>query len=291
MVKLNWRRSGFMPYPNPTGIFGIALLLLLHGRPCIGTSIVVAYEPGTPEKQAVITAGADSRENWGGIPRSACKIRTCRNGFFTFTGARDLYLNVPGVAFDPIKTVEGVCRSADSLYEYVVGTDSAMREALATVGRFAVTHDQRMWQTQLRGHPIIAEPILLGIQGGVPMMIDLRYGFGNSPEEIVVDGYSCPDQCSETRDVFFPFGIDEHIQIYEAEHPEALLGQKSEVIERLITVQANATPQYVGGDIDLVQITETRTRWIRRKAECDENGDNVPLRSFPSPVPLFGLHG
>lgn len=287
MIIFNGRRHPIMSNTHASWVISTVVWLLLC-NPCRATQIAIIREPATFRRQAVITVGADSKQVGSDVSLGACKIRTCGNGFFTFAGQRDLFRDVPAFAWDPIEIAERVCHSSGDMTTYVNGVDPLIRQALTTAAEYAAAYFPNDWMNGLRGH-MVADLVFVGIKDGVPLIEDLQYGLGNSPQEITLEHHSCPQECSTTSDFVLLLGISNGVDAYRSQHSEAMLGEKSEVVRRLIAAQAEVTPEYVGGDVDIAMVTETRSRWIHRKPECDQRYDETENQPLLSPVPLVGI--
>ena len=238
--------------------FFIYLLFFLLAQSVYATSIVVLVTPdyilmATDSRRTFLDAQSNvsSRE-------SVCKIRKAGDYCFALTG---------------LVASEATRYSADSIVsKYLKNTtdyDSAIsyitadiKKALQKEFTYQKKHQPQAFKKTKASKNHLLEMVVLSVQNNKPKVQII--GFALSDEkQIQITDYtaSCPGDCPAVQNQFYFLGEYKGIEKYmgteqKTHNPEALL-------EQLITVQSQTTPQSVGTPVNMVKLTADGLEWIK----------------------------
>jgi|KBSMisStaDraftv2_1062788.scaffolds.fasta_scaffold00848_24 hypothetical protein len=228
----------------------IILIWLAWTPPLLSTTIVMIRTPGR------IVVAADSLWSYQKgeqelTPRIGCKVR--RVGDIYFTGSST---NVDGLQMEHLALQAMLTsRSAAAAAERFVLAIGELAARTAALEKDSVI--QRCWRRAC------AEAVFFGIEEGVPTIIEIRLEqVGESRESLKLKPhkFSCPGHCPARPRTVLLFGRKQYIDKVAQKTPELLQSDES-TARKLVEIEKDAEPQYVGGPIDVLTLDAGGSHW------------------------------
>lgn len=234
--------------------------LLLFVAPTLKATAIVAFR--TPER--VVLAG-DSlvihSAATGTSPRRACKITQADKWFLLLGGAEQIAGTRRG-------DIDVVARLRNAL-----SGAATMREAVAVLGHAweGLRADAAMFVAAPAGREVVeGGPLFQAVIGGVEAGVPTIGFFGvtlttRTPAVFAESAVVCPGSCMDGH-VFAGWSRTDGpvVTLIRAPRPLWLDVGGPAAARRLIEMQVKATPKFVGGPIDVLEITTIGARWIGR---------------------------
>lgn len=232
-------------------------MVLMFTTCVFGNTSVVAVKT----KSEIIIA-ADSKLNPGvgyvpvtPISAAVCKIRQFGDVFVALAGFSGF---LDGTS-NPADVAAVAFRTQGRLSARVYGFEGAMEAMLAESLLYVNPSDYGR-------HKV--ESIIAGIEGNqLVMYLRVFQLSSDGSNRFTTIGGDCPwDFC------VFHIGEFGAVRSFLSSHPTYLSDATSlpSAVRDLVKMQAEATPEKVGGEIDILRITKTDAKWIQKKAECPE---------------------
>jgi hypothetical protein len=250
-----WALSGLFPFV----IASFGHNFTLNGSSAIAIRTLTEIIVGT-DSIGVYSGGA-----MGSIP--VCKIHQFGNTFFTHTG---LY-QYSGTGFDVVSVASEACHSNRPLFTQVQTFESLMRDRLTKTMEYIKTNEAQSYKDNYLDKRVI-DVAFWGIEGGAPLLYTRVFDVTNSASGtplVTIRKQDCPGDCPDEQG-YIPLGESDAIQNYVRQNPAVFRQGLINAVNTLIKVQTDATPNKVGGDIDIVRTTRSATEWIQRKSSCLE---------------------
>lgn len=250
----------------------IVLLVLLCASSCAldrsfdlwtGTTIVVSLS------EAELVIGADSKEAGGGRAagkiRLGCKIVRNANMVFAVAGMSEY----TGTAFNAADVFLKETKGKDleiAIEEFDKAIKLRLAEAIAHIAN-SYPHELQ-WQIH-NGVTMIA--IIGSMREAVPVLFVRKFSV-----EMVNGALKLrtnPDHFIGNRQSrLFIFGEKDEIENFLDLNPTVEKEEASKEIGKLIEVEIAAGNPKVGAPVDIARITSLGVEWVRRKAQCLEEG-------------------
>jgi hypothetical protein len=240
--------------------------------PNTGTSIVYVRLPST------IWVGTDSLYSGSSVSKLfadyfGCKISHHDRQYFSFTGIRSL----DGMAgYDAVQQAELSSTRLDGSKEvrndFTVAMIPALKRALPEIKRrFPDFYAERIVPPKLDPTFVFFEAIFFGFREG---RSEISYaGFHALRDKageltVTVTEKDCPGaNCVDDKPVLEPIGLNKAFQP-PFKFDSVSTGRPVEDIRKLIMLEENAEPKYVGGNINIIRIDSTGAHWETNYPEC-----------------------
>jgi len=228
----------------------IILIWLAWTPPLLSTTIVMIRTPGR------IVVAADSLWSYQKgeqelTPRIGCKVR--RVGDIYFTGSST---NVDGLQMEHLALQAMLTsRSAAAAAERFVLAIGELAARTAALEKDSVI--QRCWRRAC------AEAVFFGIEEGVPTIIEIRLEqVGESRESLKLKPhkFSCPGHCPARPRTVLLFGRKQYIDKVVQKQTKSFQSDEN-TARKLVEIEKNAEPQYVGGPIDVLTLDAGGFHW------------------------------
>lgn len=247
------------------------ILVLAIGAPCGATTVAILL------RREALCVAADSRmrnmaERGDSIVTDdACKIEQLGELFFVTTGAAGIR-DVPG---QPDVDVRALIRSAlRADVDMARNADEAARaveEALQSAVPRALDRIPGAREELAAQGPIVSLAVV-GRHGGDPSA-EVRHIFAREKDGKLVVRTEASRPYTLPAD---PAVTVVEILGYHSAAAQFLSDRKNElatvpavqVVETLVEVEAKRVPGWVGGPIDILELTPSSTKWVRRKPRC-----------------------
>ena len=108
-----------------------------------------------------------------------------------------------------------------------------------------------------------AEAVFFGIEKGVPTIIEIRFEqVGGSRESLKLKPhkFSCPGDCPARPRTILLFGRKKYIDKVARNKPDSWQSDEN-AARKLVEIERNAEPQYVGGPIDVLTLDAGGPHW------------------------------
>jgi hypothetical protein len=216
-----------------------------------------------------VIVGTDSKRTFNDTnkaPDSICKIHRFGDTFFTSTG---LYRS--GTNLDVLALAKAACSGDDSLSNKVARFETQVRDKLTRAMVVIQREQPAEYKATFLGRRVI-DAAFWAVEKRQPVLRTMMFTIGDSSNRspvVKVERKLCPGDCPGGEGVIY-LGHSDAIESYVAKHPKLFDGDLARAIETLINVQAAATPETVGGEVDIVRLTNDGAKWVQRKEDCPE---------------------
>lgn len=238
--------------------FFVYLLFFLLVPSVYATSIVILVTPD------YILMAADSRRTFLDAQsnvtsrQSVCKIRKAGDYCFALTGL--VASEATNYSADSI--VSKYLKNTTNYDSTINSITTDIKKALQKEFIHQQKHQPKAFQKTKASKSHLLEMVILSIQNNKPRLQIIGFELSDE-EQIHITDYtaSCPGDCPAVQNQFYFLGEYKGIEKYlsteqRPAHPETLL-------EQLITVQSQTTPQSVGTPINMVKLTADGLEWIK----------------------------
>ena len=242
-------------------IRNIATTLLIFLVPHIANSTCI----GIMIVNNKIYVAADSRRtvsavniNNGKVSKSyqsICKINLVGNVYFAISGYDDKYLRE--AAEESLK----VKKSKDSAVIYYARKMKAHYKVFLAKAKI---HDRASYDYYLKN--ALASVSFFGFQDNLAYMTVIDFLLSEVNGKIVIK-----EKINKKKTDAF-LGVSDHILSLSEKDDDRLFSQSLGVVyylEKLITLEINKHPEKVNYPIDLLEISNTKATWIRKKEKCE----------------------
>jgi len=184
-------------------------------------------------------------------PRIGCKVRRVGNIYFTGSTTNVDGLQMQYLASQAMMTSRSPTAAADRFI-----LDSGQLAARTAAHEKDSIIDQ-CWRRAC------AEAVFFGLEEGVPTVIQVRFEqVGDSRESLKLKAhkFSCPGHCADRARTILLFGRTKYIEKVAQKKPEFWQSDEN-AARKLVEVEKNAEPQYVGGPIDVLTLDAEGPHW------------------------------
>lgn len=219
-----------------------------------------------------VIVGTDSKRVFSDktkAPDSVCKIHRFGSVWFTQTG---LYRS--GNNLDVVAIAQEACQGDGTLSNKVARFESLMRIKLAQSMAVIQREQPTEYKTTFANRRVI-DAAFWSLDEDVPVLHTLFFNVGSSESGtpvVKVERQVCPGDCPGGEGVIY-LGHSDAMRAYVAQHPKIFDGDLGTAIEKLINVQGRATPETVGGEVDVIRLTKEGAQWVKRKQECADTSN------------------
>lgn len=227
------------------------------------TTIIVVRTP------TEIYIGADSKitdiKNES-LTSTACKIRQEGDLFFAFSGLP----KIPGIEYDLMEIVEEAASDGGTITEQVEEFGDIIVEEWSEGLQKLKEDRSQLYKKELLGK-IILQVAFAGIQKRKPVffMVHLKVMERDGSPTIAISRKSCPGDCQQGKVIAY-LGDTGALKQYMSDRSNAWKSGYVQGIRKLIALQMEAEPEYVGPPIDILHINKTGAEWVQIKPECPE---------------------
>ena len=219
--------------------------------------------------------GADSKVK--NSRELTCKIRQVNNLFFGLTHYVEIVHPLMGIKiFDAFElatktgTIKGKIRDKVDYFDKLV--EGKLTEVLKI---WSSTFSKDEIREIMFGKNELMRAVIIGIENNKPIILERFYSVDNFdviPLRIKTD---IPQDINKDNAFVISMGIDTAIDqdiqdIKRNKRDRDILLNPIKSINRLITLQASATPDVVGPPIDILRIAPGNVGWIQHKQKCHE---------------------
>jgi len=228
----------------------IALMSLAWAQSLLATTIVMI------RTASHIVVAADSLWSYQKgeqelPPRIGCKVR--RVGKIYFTGSST---NVDGRQMERLALQAMMTsRSAAGAADRFVLASGELAARTAALEKDSVI--DRCWRRAC------AEAVFLSIEEGVPTVVEIRLEQqGESRESLKLKPhkFSCPGHCPDRPRTVLLFGRKQYIDKVVQKQTKSFQSDEN-TARKLVEIEKNAEPQYVGGPIDVLTLDAGGFHW------------------------------
>ena len=255
-------------------LFACAAALLLSVPTVHATAIVASRSP------TLILIGADSKAIRGGDTSDAmfvCKIEQVGRFYYDAAGLTDN----PFVNYTLSTIVEEAFRGGKTHTDKINRFEQLVQIPLSRALEYIRRDNPKFFEDYFdRGDKVALEVVFAGVVDGEPSFWTLSFTMEHVNPISVSSTHrsSCPGDCPTGYYTYF-IGSKQTMANYALMNPQIREAEPVSAINTLIQVQANSTPNKVGGPIDILFITKDRAQWIQKQAACGElNKGKSPVK-------------
>jgi hypothetical protein len=236
------------------------LAVLSFGVPA---TTIVAVKTG---KEIVIGADSKVTDTFGNAAANqACKIVQAGNVFFAYTGfARDTRtgLSIPQIASEALNLQPelSIAEKTRLLSERVV-------EKLNTELPLLKQNNWAGYREKIEGR-IFLRILVAGFEKNKPVILVRQFRLGQTDGQtagVIVSADDCDAKC-KGKNVTRYLGETDAIDGLPEETPGFWKAGLSAGVRKLVETEIAARDEYVGGPVDILQITAKTAVWIQKKA-------------------------
>ena len=241
----------------------LALWPLFSANTASSTTVIVVRTP------TEIYIGADSKitdVRNESLTSTACKIRQVDDLFFAFSGLPKM----PGVESDLMEIIEEASRDGGTIADKVEEFDDIITDEWSEGLQELKKERPQFYKEEVKGR-IILQVAFAGIQKRKPVffLIHIKAVERDGFPAIDISKKSCPGDCQQGKVIAY-FGHTGALKQYMSDRSNAWKSGYVQGIRKLITLQMEAQPEYVGPPIDILHIDRMGAEWIEVKSECPE---------------------
>ena len=247
--------------------FALSFVLVLTSVRARGTSIVVIR---TPEH---IVVAADSlwlhtKGNATLPPYKDCKMKRVGHIYFTAATVDTDARQVHSIAWQAMSNAKTI---ADAAHSFSLKSGELAARTAAHAGQELI---DTCWGKSC------TEALFFGIESGVPKLVLVKLEqVGKSRESLrfISHEFSCPGSCPAQPQVILCLGQQEEIAKFKNAHPDFLQRNSDQsAVKKLVEIEKDGVPQWVGGAIDVLTLDETGAHW-----ETNKDGKCWPEETKP----------
>ena len=168
------------------------------------------------------------------------------------------------------KLVEEPFREGNSLTDKINKLDRLVQSPLSKALEY-LRHDNPKFfkDTFDRGERVALEVVFAGVVDGIPIIslrnftIERFHPISVSPTR----RRNCPGNCPTETQIYY-VGWKDAMVNYATMNPGVWDVGAVPAINKLLQIQANSTPNEVGGPIDILYLTKDKAQWIQKKPVC-----------------------
>lgn len=227
------------------------------------TTIVIIVTP-----QSVIL-GADSRGSFYDYvtlkeeKKSVTKIYKADQYYFAIAGLT----NNPNTTFDVSQIINRHLKTQNDILIAIDSIKSNLRRLLKLELQSQKKQNNEMFLRTIESSNIVLSLGIIGITNSKPFAHLIGFQIQDtSTLNIKVLDDSCPGNCPNGVKVFW-MGQADAISKY-MQQPDSFHISTVILVDKLINLEIHDKPQYVGGPVDIVEITIEKIIWHRRKDDC-----------------------
>jgi len=223
-----------------------------------GTTIVIRKAPS----QIVVGADSMTRESGNGaVSFSECKIRQVGDDFLAMGG--NIREKVTG--FDAFKIATQAMRDSDKPIDKVKGFERNILTPLTEVIRMVRSKNPEYFENRLRDK-IVLFVAFFGIeQQSLYLYVRSYKATAYNSIDVKVEPEGSTD-CLTGCNTILALGETDAITDYLNTNPKPVLSV--ELVRKLVQVEIEQTPEYVGPPIDIVRLDTNGANWVDVKPEC-----------------------
>lgn len=233
-----------------------------------GTCIVYVRIP------SAIWVGADSlvvQLKTGVQDRRSCKIHRSGNTYFAFTGLSEL-----GGVFDAVKVAESSISSNATASiardNFVKSMTPLFEKAMPVLRRYYPRYYSESWERSDLPKFVFFEVIFWGFENNSTTVEYAAFrvqALPNGKKRVVSDKEDCPGKDCTDQVTLKPLGKNKAFQP-PFDWGTAYTGNPVATIQRMIRLEMDSEPKWVGGDINVVKLDASGTHWLTSYSECPE---------------------
>jgi hypothetical protein len=158
------------------------------------------------------------------------------------------------------------CQTAGPLSNKVARFEVLVTDGLTKAMIHVQTNQPSTYRRLYLGKRVI-DSAFWGLHQGVPVLFTRTFHVSESDSGaplVTVSRLDRPGGCPGGETAIF-LGHTDAIQRHYDDHPDVFKGDFTEAIETLIELQAVATPEAVGGEVDLISLTKDGPRWVQKR--------------------------
>lgn len=236
-------------------LFYITFLLL--AQPLFATSIVVLITPH------YIVLGADSRRmildsnSRVAIQKSVCKIHRTGNYCYALAG-----MVASGKSFSAEAIVEKSLKKAASYEKAIARIKKEIEASLQKEIDFQRRFQPALFERTMASKDHLLEIVILSVKNKAPYVQIIGFELAGG-DDIQVKEYTetCPGDCPEQQAQFYFLGDYSGMEKYLDTRPS--FSDPFSLVEKLITVQSQATPTSVAAPVNIVKFTSGGVEWVK----------------------------
>ncbi len=233
-------------------------LFFLLAQPLYATSIIVLITPGyivmgADSKRMIIDAESNVTTN-----QTVCKIRRANNYCYALAGL----VASPATAYSADSIVQHQLKTAATHTQAIAGIKKSIQKALYKELTYQKKNQPLSYQKMLQSKEHLLEVVILSVKNNVPHVQIVGFEL-RGDQSIQVKAYtaSCPGDCPTGQVQLYFLGEYSEIENNLSRQPQ---GQDPvSLVERLITIQSQATPSSVGTPVNIVKYTTEGVEWIK----------------------------
>jgi hypothetical protein len=255
--------------PSELGIIAVIILLTLAEaaaqthNPLVftsGTTIVIHKSPSE------IVVGADSlrmrRSGTLAVPLSECKIRRVGNDFFAIAG--NIREQVKG--FDAVRIATEAVKSSGKAVGKVKAFEQKILAPLTEV--LSTARSNTEYFDKLFRDRIVLAVAFFGIEQRTLYLYVRTYIatiYNSNDVKVEFENRTdCLTDCNQT----FALGENAAIKEFTNKNPKYRAASSVEKVRKLVQLEIEQRPEYVGPPIDIVRLDTNGANWVQVKPEC-----------------------
>jgi hypothetical protein len=184
-------------------------------------------------------------------PQIGCKVRRVGNIYFTGSST-----NVDGRQMEHLALQAMMAsRSAAAAADRFVLASGKLAARTAALEKDSVI--DRCWRRAC------AEAVFFSIEEGVPTIVEIRFEqLGESRESLTLKPhkFSCPGHCPDRPRTVLLFGRKQYIDKVAQKKAKSLQSDEN-TARKLVEIEKDAEPRYVGGPIDVLTLDAEGSHW------------------------------
>lgn len=254
------------PNKRSLSAFFLVALMINFTATAYGTCIAVLRT----EKYIVVAADSKSTNIIGGVhPEASCKIEKVGDKYFSIAGL----VLVEEVHYNAMEMASKSAGSAINLEAATESVEKAVQPFLIRIMEQMRKQFPDYFKKHSENKPIFSI-IFYGIESGIPKYYSRQFivktNVDNSLKvEVVRQNYNSQ---GDTDLMYASIGEDngqgKYFDSLELTPDILSLSNLVNLARNLVEVEIKASPETVGGPIDILQLDEKGEHWVQRKKEC-----------------------
>jgi len=216
-----------------------------------------------------VTVGADSKGTWYGKQKTTqthCKIRQTGSLFYAFA----MMTEHPQSGYSIPAIVNQVSQSNGSILQKAAFFENIVRDPIIRALEMIRRDYPDDFKRKHLKDPVL-QIIFFGFEVNAPVLLARQFRVNTSTDgslQLTIDRNDCPGMECPKGLARLTMGEHGEIDRFLKRQPDFWKANVTEGVKRMIQLQIDATPDKVGGPIDLIVVDGNGGHWLQRRQEC-----------------------
>jgi len=200
------------------------------------------------------------RSDTGAVPASECKIRQVGDVFFAIGG----HIREELTGFDAVKIATEALRNSGNAAAKVKAFEQNILLPLTELVRMVKSTNPAYFDKSLRDKPVLQVAFFGNEQQSLYLYVRSYKATVYNSVDVIVE----LENNTDCTDCVRALGENDAIEDFINKNPKYRPASSVELVRKLVQVEIEQRPEYVGPPIDIVRLDTNGANWVDVKPEC-----------------------